>query len=130
MLNRARTFILGDVYWSENAIKQVINITPEKYAFIHTVNPVNGWEEEVAVKVVDYEGFKAGIEVYRKDLFRGLAKDIGGYELRMRLLGLPYSEAHKNHDLVAWLTPDETCDFDWPEDYDKWMAMFRNNEQE
>lgn len=129
-LNEPCLFVLGDVYWTENALRKTLEITPERFAFFHTINPVNNWEEEVAVKAVDYEGFKAGVKEYRQDLFKGMAKDLGGYELRMKLLGLPYAECYKNHDLVVWLDPDETCDFDWPEDYDRWMAKFRPDQKE
>ncbi len=119
-------FLLGDVYWTENALKTVMETTPERFAFFHKKNPVNGWEEEFAIKAVDYEAFKAAIKAYRQDLFKGLAQDKGGRELRMKLLGLSYAECYRNHDCVVWLPDDETCDFDWPEDYDRWIAQFRS----
>ena len=123
-------FILGDIYWTENALRTILTTTPERFAFFHTMNPVNQWEEEVAIKAVDYEAFRSGIKAYRQDLFKGLANDLGGRELRMKLLGIPYSQYQKNDDMVVHLEPDETCDFDWPEDYDRWMNKFRNQEQE
>lgn len=119
-------FVLGDVYWTEKALKAVLKTTPERFAFFQTINPVNDWVEEIAIKVVDYEAFKAGIKAYRQDLFKGLAKDLGGYELRMKLLGRPYSECRQNFDWVVPLDPDETCDFDRPEDYDRWIEKFRS----
>ena len=126
-LNEPVTFVMGDVYWTESALKKVLETTPEKYAFFHATNPINNWKDEVAVKVVDYEGFAAGIKEYRKDLFKGLCKDRGTYELRMKLLGLPYQNYNSNDELVVYLPPDETCDFDCKEDYDKWIAKFRSN---
>lgn len=129
VLNEPVTFLLGDVYFSENAIKTILNETPEQFAFFHTINASNKREEEVAIKVVDYETFSQAIREYRKDLFNGIGKDLGGRELRMKLCGHPYRDHHAGvPDFVVKLTPDETADFDWPEDYGNWMKEFRKQE--
>ena len=71
LLNQPICFIWGDVYFSENAIKTIVETQTDSTLFFCTYKNNNAkyiknWDEPLAYKVVDYKLFKRKIKELKK----------------------------------------------------------------
>ena len=126
-------YLHGDVYYSENAIKKIINLNPEVNTFIGNEVARNkehkNWGEPFGWIVVDQEEFRKGIEETKKiqdegKLERGYALS---WELYRVLNGL---DPNKQYILdESYLSiDDETIDIDAPfqiEELNKKLGVYK-----
>ena len=114
-------YLYGDVYYSENAIKTIINTPAEDVLFF-------GSEYEIfAVKVNDTKLFFDCKHIV-KDLFmNGKINRCIGWEIYRCLQGIPYEEHIITERYVKIL--DETDDIDLPEDYENFVNNRTINNQ-
>lgn len=112
-------YLHGDVYYSEDAIKKIINLNPKVNTFIGNEiakNPEHkNWGEPFGWIVVDQPGFKKGIQDTKKlqddgKLERGFAIS---WELYRVLNGFDPNKQYINDDTYLSIN-DETIDIDAP----------------
>lgn len=112
-------YLHGDVYYSENAIKKIVNLNPKVNTFIGNEIARNkehkNWGEPFGYIVVDQEAFRKGIEETKKlqdegKLERGYAIS---WELYRVLNGLDPNKQYINDDTYLSIN-DETIDIDAP----------------
>lgn len=112
-------YLHGDVYYTENAIKKIINLNPSVNTFIGNEIARNkehkNWGEPFGWIVVDQETFRKGIEETKKlqdegKLERGYAIS---WELYRVLNGLDPNKQYINDDTYLSID-DETIDIDAP----------------
>lgn len=112
-------YLHGDVYYSEAAIKKIINLNPQKNTFIGNEiarNPEHkNWGEPFGYIVVDQKSFRNGIEAAKKlqdegKLERGFAIS---WELYRVLNGLDPNKQNINDETYLSIN-DETIDIDAP----------------
>lgn len=116
LLNEPVTFLFGDVYYSENAIKTIVNTDTEStLLFCSYENKdsryIKEWDEVFGYKVKDYELFKKHIEnmkklkdsgtYWREPIVWELYRDINGQDVG-------YHKLTKNYVIIN----DETVDID------------------
>lgn len=109
------TYIFGDVYFSEDAIKTIVNTETECVEFFASAPPFSPlykkhWAEPFAFKVVDMEFFRECIKRvarYKNDgLFR---RDPIAWELWQVIKGTPINLInYSNYTVIN----DYTCDID------------------
>lgn len=118
-INEPVTYLHGDVYYSEDAIKKIINLKPNVNTFIGNEVARNkehkNWGEPFGWIVVDQEAFKKGIEETKKlqdegKLERGYALS---WELYRVINGLDPNKQYINDDTYLSID-DETIDIDAP----------------
>ena len=126
LLDRPITFLLGDVYYSENAIKTIVNTTTNYIMYFCSYkNEDNRYikhhDEPFAFKVIDYVMFKEHIQRMKdfKDSGKALREPIA-WELYRSLNNIPIT-THKIGDNCVIIN-DETCDIDRVED----VALLEN----
>lgn len=118
ILNEPTTYLFGDMYYSENAIKTIINAeVKESTLFCQFENKnekyIKEWDEPLAYKVINIEEFKYHINKVKKlrdgywrepivwELYRSINnQDIGTHQLT------------KNYIIIN----DESCDIDFKEE--------------
>lgn len=114
-------YLYGDVYYSENAIKTIVN-----YKGINTLFGTsdalnkyhNNWGEPFAYKVNDYKTFFRGIDAVKKLQDEGKTKRIPiTWELYRYLNGLDVNVQQITENYVC--IDDETIDIDYPDDIKK-----------
>ena len=112
-------YLHGDVYYSENAIKRIINLNPKVNTFIGNAiakNPEHkNWGEPFGWIVVNQRDFKHGIEIAKKlqddgQLERGFAISWELYRVLNRLD--PNKQYIKDNTYLC--IDDETIDIDAP----------------
>ena len=112
-------YLHGDVYYTEDAIKKIINLNPKVNIFIGNEiarNPEHkNWGEPFGWIVVNQEEFRKGIEETKKlqdggKLERGFAIS---WELYRVLNGLDPNKQYINDDTYLSIN-DETIDIDAP----------------
>lgn len=112
-------YLHGDVYYTEDAIKKIINLNPKVNTFIGNEiarNPEHkNWGEPFGYIVVNQEEFRKGIEETKKlqdegKLERGYAIS---WELYRVLNGLDPNKQYINDDTYLSIN-DETIDIDAP----------------
>ena len=81
--------------------------------------------EQVAVKINDLRTSQRPNSV-PKDCYAGKNQQRRGLELHALLENVPYSSYRNVQRNTVVLPSDETTDFDYPEDYNQWMARFRS----
>lgn len=116
LLNEPVCFLFGDVYYSENAIKIIVEAEAKKNLFFCTYNNQNKkyikhHDEPLAYKVIDYNLFKEHIERVKR------LKDEGSccrepivWELYRSLNGQDINEHIMTSNYTA--INDESCDID------------------
>lgn len=123
-MNEPCVYLHGDVYYSEAAIKKIINLNPKVNTFIGNEIARNkehkNWGEPFGWIVVDQDTFKKGIEDTKKlqdegKLTRGFAIS---WELYRVLNGLDPNKQYINDDTYLSID-DETIDVDAPSQIDK-----------
>ena len=117
--NEPTIYLHGDVYYSEAAIKKIINLNPKVNTFVGNEiarNPEHkNWGEPFGWIVVNQDEFKKGIEETKKlqdegKLERGFAIS---WELYRVLNGLNPNNQYINDDTYLSID-DETIDIDAP----------------
>lgn len=120
LLNEPLCFIWGDVYYSENAIKTIVETDTDDLLFFCTYNNqdekyIKHHDEPLAYKVVDYEIFKKHIEIIKKAKDDGLCcREPIVWELYRSINGQDIN-VHKMTDKYIAIN-DESCDIDSKED--------------
>jgi choline kinase len=111
-------YIYGDVYYSENAIKTIVNYKGKNTLFGTSVamNKYHqNWGEPFGYKVNDYKTFFKGIEAVKKLQDKGKTKRMPiTWELYRYLNGLDVNVQQITENYVC--IDDETMDIDYPED--------------
>ena len=118
LLNEPITFLFGDVYYSEKAIKTIVNTNTTSTLFFCTYNNkknIKKHDEPLAYKVVDYELFKKHIKEVKLAKDKGLCcrepivwelyRSINNQELNVHKMT-------KNYKVIN----DISCDIDKKED--------------
>ena len=57
LLTEPVLFLLGDVYFTETAIRGILTAPENPWTFFDTNCPTKSWTEQVAVKINDFENF-------------------------------------------------------------------------
>lgn len=115
LLNEKIMFLFGDVYYSEEAIKTIVNSKEDDLFFCTYQNKDNRYikhhDEPLAYKVIDYESFKEGIEAVKKMYDDGLTcRHPIVWELYRYLNGINVN-THELRDNYVIIN-DESCDID------------------
>ena len=118
------TYIFGDVYFSPEAIKKIVETKTESIEFFASAPPFGEhypktWAEPFAFKVVDYEFFQKCIkEVKRLKREGAFKREPIAWELWQVIKGTPLNEFdYTNYTAIN----DYTCDVDSVEDVDQWI---------
>lgn len=126
------TYLFGDVYYSNSAIKTIIENNTDNVLFFGSRNlkredNLKEWEEPFAFKVVNMRLFRAGIEACKELCDEGLTnrepiawelyRVINGYNINHHIIGDNY---------IA--IDDITTDFDTPEELEKFKEKFEEDE--
>lgn len=116
LLNQPITFLLGDVYYSENAIKIIVQEKTNSILYFCTyknkdVRYIKHHDEPLGFKVVDYVMFKEHIERMKlfKDSGEALREPIA-WELYRSINNQPLKEHKMTNNYIA--INDESCDID------------------
>lgn len=122
LLNEPVTFLLGDVYFSENAIKTIVESKTDTTLFFCSDKTkglsekyIKKHDEPFAYKVVDYELFKTHIEKLKRMWDRRQThRHPIMWELYRSINGINVNEHKLINNYIA--INDETCDIDRVED--------------
>ena len=120
LMNEPVCFIWGDVYFSENAIKTIVETETDSTLFFCTYQNkspkyIKEHDEPLAYKVVDCELFKKHIEIVKKRKDNGeCCREPIVWELYRDIHGLYINEHVMTDDYIA--INDESCDIDSEED--------------
>lgn len=118
LLNEPITFLLGDVYFSENAIKEIVQSKTKSTLFFCTDKRfglsekyIKAHDEPFGYKVVDTELFKKHIEIVKKMFDEGKTRRHPIiWELYRSINGIDVNQHILTENYVA--INDETCDVD------------------
>lgn len=124
--------LLGDCYYTEAIIKDAVtrDVTEWKHYFCAGANPWTGcdWEEGYIHLVPNWEWWLEKMSEFNKKCDSGEIDFKKDFQIDRYLRGYDVEEYRPNtlddHD-IYWC--DETDDFDYPEDYDKFMSHHENN---
>lgn len=125
-------YLHGDVYYSEDAIKKILNLKPKVNTFIGNEVAKNkehkNWGEPFGSIIVDQKLFREGIEKCKQlqdegKLIRGFALS---WELYRVLNGLDVNIQNIIDDTYLSID-DETIDIDKPEQVEELDEKIRNN---
>ena len=122
-LNEPVCFIWGDVYFSENAIKTIVESETKSTLFFcsyqnKSFRYIKEWDEPFAYKVVDTDLFKKHIDIVKKLYDEGKTERHPiVWELYRSINGIDVNE-HKLEGNVVIIN-DITCDIDTPRDIKK-----------
>lgn len=123
LLNEPITFLFGDVYYSENAIKKIVETDTNSTLFFCSycnsdIDYIKNCDEPLAYKVVDYELFKEHIEKVKQAKDKGLCcrepivwelyRSINNQELNIHKMSCNYIAIN-----------DISCDIDTKKDIKK-----------
>lgn len=113
------TYIFGDVVFSPEAIKTIVNTNTDSIEFFASAKPLppiypKHWAEPFAFKVKDTRRFFKAIEITKQYDEQGLFKrQPVSWELWQVIKGTPLNRVdYTNYKVVN----DYTCDIDCPED--------------
>ena len=120
LLEEPICFLMGDVYYSENAIKAIVNTTTDSVMFFCTYQNkdaryIKHHDEPLGFKVVDTGYFKYHIRKIKeyKDSKKALREPIA-WELYRSLNNQPLTEHYMTTNYIA--INDESCDIDTTND--------------
>lgn len=120
LLDQPITFLFGDVYYSENAIKKIVEIKTDSILFFCSYqntnkNFIKKHDEPFAFKVVDYIKFKEHIDRVKKLKDQGkCCREPINWELYRSLNGIDINTHKLTNNYI--IINDESCDID--EEYD------------
>lgn len=118
-IDEPTTFLFGDVYFSEDAIKRIITTATDDIAFFGSTPPFaknypKRWAEPFAFKVVNLQHFAESVlkikELQASGVFQ---RDPIAWELWQIIKGTPLNNIiYTNYVAIN----DYTCDIDYPSD--------------
>ena len=120
LLDKETCFIWGDVYFSEQAIKTIVNTDTDSTLFFCTYKNnskeyIKKWDEPLGYKVKDTKLFKKHIDIVKDMYDKGLTdRNPIVWELYRSINGINVNE-HKLKDNVIIIN-DISCDIDTQED--------------
>lgn len=123
-MNEPVCYIYGDVYFSEYAIKTIVDFTTDNIMFFASIAPfdpryIKRWAEPFAFKVVDTEHFHNSLRMLTEYYDRGLFnRHPCSWELWQVIKNTPLNEIRHNYCGIS----DYTCDIDTPDDIDRLEA--------
>lgn len=116
LLNEPICFLFGDVYYSENAIKTIVETHTKSTLFFCSYENkdkryIKHHDEPLAYKVVDYELFKKHIQIVKdfKDSGKAFREPIV-WELYRSINNQPLTKHYMTKNYIA--INDESCDID------------------
>lgn len=115
-------YLYGDVYYSENAMRTIINTPTDDILFFGS-----DWEI-FAIKVAQVDKFLNEKHMVKDKYMTGELNRCIGWEIYRSLHGLLMEDEYDfdNHritdDYVKIL--DETMDFDYPNEYEEWLVTY------
>lgn len=116
------TFLFGDVYFSEDAIKRIITTPTDDIEFFASAPPFAHeysriWAEPFAFKVKELEHFRDSIAIVKQCTEQGIwRRDPIAWELWQVIKGTPLNMIdYSNYTIIN----DYTCDIDYPGDIPK-----------
>lgn len=117
--------LYGDVYYSENAIKTILNREVKDVMFFgrYGGNTIKRWGEMFAIRFVDNFKFEYACDKILVERKKGTIKRETSWELQRYLSNLPLDKHRVGSQFVE--INDETDDFDKPEEFAKWLALHR-----
>jgi len=117
-------FLYGDVYYTEEAMKTIINTDVMDFEFFGRFGQREEFKknngEIFAVKIKNINWFKNACEFIREEEKKGNLRGIG-WDVYKTLLHIPYKELYLKGNFTV--INDETEDFDSPEEYENWLNM-------
>lgn len=113
-------FIFGDVYFSPEAIRTIVETDTDSIEFFASASPFapnypKKWAEPFAFKVRDIEHFKWSIEAVKVNFDKFKRHPIA-WELWQVIKGTPINHIITNYKVIN----DYSCDIDYPEDIGQW----------
>lgn len=112
-------YILGDVYYSPEGIKTIVDAEVKDIEFFASAPPFDfsypkEWAEPFAFKVKDYEGFRNAVDITKQlAKERKFKRDPICWELWQVIKGTPLNEIdYTNYTVIN----DYTSDLDYPKD--------------
>lgn len=116
----------GDCYYTEAIIKDIIDRDTKKWLHwcCQRPNKITGkpWEEGYAHKIVDFKWWTIKLTEYCDKVSKGEIKHISDWCINRYLIGIDLY-IHQPHLMkefdIDW--EDETDDFDFKEDYDRFV---------
>lgn len=112
--NEPVCYLYGDVYYTEKAIKTIINAQVEDIMFL-------GSDQEIfAVKVKNLELFYKHKDIVKKMYLDRKINRCIGWEVYRSLNNIPFDQHIINNRYI--LINDETNDIDYPEEYEEFKA--------
>ena len=131
LMNEPVCFIWGDVYFSEEAIKTIVNTETNKNLFFCSYNNkstqyIKHHDEPFAYKVIDTDEFKKHIEICKKAKDNKIAqREPIIWEVYRSMHYIDINTHTMTTDYVA--INDITCDIDGQRDLDKLNLKLNNN---
>lgn len=120
IINEPICFLYGDVYYSENAIKTIVESKTDSVLFLCSYQNKNKkyikeHDEPLAFKVVDYELFKKHIKIVKEMKDKGLCcREPINWELYRSINGQDINVHEMTGNYIA--INDESCDIDTIDD--------------
>ena len=121
-LDEPACYIFGDVYFSPEAIKKIVETETDTVEFFASAKPYAPeypkiWSEPFAFKVQDQELFRKAIEKTKYYRLNGnFYRNPISWELWQVIKGTPLGVIEQNYTVIN----DYTCDIDCPEDAEQW----------
>lgn len=117
------TYLFGDVYYSPDAIKKIVNKETDDVDFFASSPPFafnypKTWAEPFAFKVVNQEHFREAIEITKFLASRNnFIRHPIAWELWQIIKQTPINYIdYKNYTVIN----DYTCDIDWEDQQNQW----------
>lgn len=122
-LNGEVCYLYGDVYYTEETMKTIVETETKDYDFFGRYGTVTSQtgktqDEIFAVKVKDYNLFKDACIKVKEGLKNGTITVGIGWTVYKYLTNGLNEHILRGHFIQI---DDETEDFDYPKDYDRWM---------
>ena len=115
-------YIFGDVYFSPEAIKKIVETETDSVEFFGSAEPFapeypKRWAEPYAFKVADQDLFRRAIEKTKRYMQEGrFRRHPISWELWQVVKETPLNVIEKNYTVIN----DYSCDIDYPEDIGQW----------
>lgn len=127
LLNQPITFMFGDVYYSEEAIKKIVETDTKTHLFFCTYQNksdkyIKQHDEPLAYKIVDYELFKKHINIVKNMKDKGMCcREPLVWEVYRSMNGLYINEHKMSNNYIA--INDISCDIDEINDITKLLIQ-------
>lgn len=127
--DRQTTVLFGDVFYTQAALRTICQAQPLHCTFIGRPGPsaLTGCPYEelfgFILPVSEHGRVRLAMARVRDALRHGEIKSCGGWALYRHLQGLPLRK--RRYPANFLVIDDFTEDFDFPEDYDRWIQNYR-----